>query len=136
MRRIIDPSRSQRQVVAQDQATVDRDFSRSIMRRTSVAGLIGLVYGICTGVILAAYHEFGSPSLLAPPRLVTADPTPAQLFPREGILDDRAVTRASTGQESPVTAVPDAAPLTSPPGSAPLSPPSDEIRPAMAPWRR
>jgi hypothetical protein len=98
------------------------------MHRTSVAGLIGLAYGICTGVILAAYHEFGSPSLLKPSRFVAADPQPAQLLPQEVMLDD---TAAAGWQEAPMTELADAVPLTSPPGSAPLTPPSDEIRPAM-----
>jgi hypothetical protein len=128
MRRIMDPSRSQRQVVTQDQATLDRSLARSIIHRTSLAGLIGLAYGICTGVILTAYHEFGSPSLLKPSRFVAADPQPAQLLPQEVMLDD---TAAAAWQEAPMTERADAFPLTSPPGNAALTSPVGEIRPAM-----
>ena len=115
MHRMMHPDRSQRPVVAPDQANLDRAFAISIVRRTSVAGLIGLVYGICTGVILAAYHEFGSPFLLKS-RFVAADP-PAQVLPEKPMLDDTAEAPGPARQEASVTALAAAVPLTSPTGS-------------------
>jgi hypothetical protein len=134
MGRTMHSCRAQRQVVARDQATLYRAWARSIICRTSVAGLIGLVYGICTGVILAAYHEFGSASLLKPTRFVAADPEPTRLLPQEGLLDDDDAAHPSARPQALVTALADAVPLTSAAGSAPLTPPDAEIRPAVAGW--
>jgi hypothetical protein len=106
-----------------------------------VAGLIGLVYGICTGVILSAYHEFGSPSLLKPARFMAAEPASSPSLAQEGVLDDDQAAHRSARQQALVTPLADAVPLTSPTGSAPLTstatsnslaPPVAEIRPAMA----
>jgi hypothetical protein len=118
------PSRSQHKVVAQDQATLDRALRRSIIRRTSVAGLIGLVYGLCAGVILAAYHHFGSLFLPEPARLLMADPTPPTPPPAQSTLYDPTTSRGAVRQGAP-EALAVAGPLASPTG---------EIRPAMARW--
>jgi hypothetical protein len=125
MRRILHASRSQREVVTQDPAAVDRTLQRSIIRRTSVAGLIGLVYGICAGVILAAYHEFGSLSLLEPSPLVVADPTQVRLLSKEGMLEDAAASQELAPQVAPAAALAAAGPRASAIG---------HIRPAIALW--
>ena len=101
---IVRPSQSQQEVVAQDQATLDRALQRSIIRRTSVAGLIGLVYGLCAGIILAAYHDFGSLSLLEPSRLMVADPTQVKPLPKESMLEDAAVAHELATQLAPAAA--------------------------------
>ncbi len=124
MRRILYLFQSQQEVVRRDQATLDRALCRSLMRRTSVAGLIGLVYGICAGVILTAYHDFGSLSLLEPSRRVAADPKPARRLPPENMLDDIAGSRELAAQ-APAAALADPGPLTSP---------IRQIRPALARW--
>jgi hypothetical protein len=125
MIRIVRPSQSQQEVVAQDQATLDRALQRSIIRRTSVAGLIGLVYGLCAGIILAAYHDFGSLSLLEPSRLMVADPTQVKPLPKESMLEDAAVAHELATQLAPAAALADTGPVALPIG---------HIRPAMAPW--
>jgi hypothetical protein len=122
---ILRPSPSQQKVVMQDEATLDRVFQRSIIRRTSVAGLIGLVYGICAGVILAAYHEFGSLSLLESSPLVVADPAQVRLLSKEQILDDAVASQELAPQAAPAAALAAAGPLASPIG---------HIRPAIALW--
>jgi hypothetical protein len=125
MSRIVRPSQSQQEVVAQDQATLDRALQRSVVRRTSVAGLIGLVYGLCAGVILAAYQDFGSLSLFEPSRLLVADPTQVKLLPKESLPEDAAVAHELATQLAPAAAFADAGPVALPIG---------HIRPAMAPW--
>jgi hypothetical protein len=125
MHRILHPSRPQRQVAAQDQATLDRALRRSIVRRTSVAGLIGLVYGLCAGVILAAYHHFGSLFAPEPSRLLTADPRPATLPPEESALYDPITARGAVRQGAPAPTLAAGRPRASPTG---------EIRPAKARW--
>ena len=125
MSRIVRPSQSQQEVVAQDQATLDRALQRSIIRRTSVAGLIGLVYGLCAGIILAAYDDFGSLSLLEPSRLMVADPTQVKPLPKESMLEDAAVAHELATQLAPAAALADTGPVALPIG---------HIRPAMAPW--
>ena len=122
---IVRPSQSQQKVVAQDQATLDRALQRSIIRRTSVAGLIGLVYGLCAGIILAAYDDFGSFSLLEPSRLMVADPTQVKPLPKESMLEDAAVAHELATQLAPAAALADTGPVALPIG---------HIRPAMAPW--
>jgi hypothetical protein len=122
---ILRPSRSQQKVVVQDQATLDRVFQRSIIRRASVAGLIGLVYGICAGVILAAYHEFGSLSLLEPSPLVVADPTQARLLSKEHMPEAAVASEELAPQVTPAAALAAAGPLASAIG---------HIRPASALW--
>jgi hypothetical protein len=117
---IVRPSQSQQKVVAQDQATLDRTLQISIIRRTSLAGLIGLVYGICASVILAAYHDFGSLSLLEPSRLMEADP-----LPKGGMLEDAVAAPELMPQLATGAARADAGPV-----ALPIS----HIRPAMAPW--
>jgi hypothetical protein len=122
---IVRPSQSQQEVVGQGQATLDRVLQRSIIRRTSIAGLIGLVYGLCAGVILAAYQDFGSLPLLEPPRLMMADPKQVKLLPGERMLEDAAASPELMPQVASAAAVADAGPIALPIG---------HIRPAMAPW--
>jgi hypothetical protein len=121
---IVRPSQSQQEVVAQDQAALDRALQRSIIRRTSVAGLIGLVYGLCAGIILAAYHDFGSLSLLERSRLMVADPTQVKPLPKESMLEDAAVAHELATQLAPAALA----------GTGPVALPIGHIRPAMAPW--
>ena len=103
---IVRPSQSQQEVVAQDQARLDRALQRSIIRRTSIAGLIGLVYGLCAGIILAAYDDFGSLSLLEPSRLTVADPTQVKPLPKESMLEDAAVAHELATQLAPAARSP------------------------------
>jgi hypothetical protein len=121
---IVRPSQSQQEVVAQDQAALDRALQRSIIRRTSVAGLIGLVYGLCAGIILAAYHDFGSLSLLERSRLMVADPTQVKPLPKESMLEDAAVAHELATQLAPAALA----------DTGPVALPIGHIRPAMAPW--
>jgi hypothetical protein len=65
---------AQRQVVAEYQTTIDENDSRPNVRRPFVIGLIGAVYAIFSGVIWAAYHEFGDRSLLHQRPPMTAGP--------------------------------------------------------------
>lgn len=90
-----------------------------------MAGLIGLVYGLCAGVILAAYHEFGNRSLLDPAPLVAADPRPVKSLRKDDTPDTAAISRMSGAQGANVAALADADPV-------PLS--TGEIRPATARW--
>lgn len=116
-------TRSKRQVVAQCRTTCERSLRRSIARRVLAAGLIGLVYGVCTGVILAAYHQFGDQSLLHRSPLVAADPRPLKSAPRQRALDGGTMARAPAGQGPPADDLADA---------AQAAPPTGQIRPAMA----
>lgn len=124
MRRLWKGLRPQRQVVVGDPAIIDRGLIGAIVRRTSIAGLLGLVYGSCAGVIWAAYYEFGSESLRDRTLLVTADRSPLKLLPGARAQDAAASSAASAGPGPPAEEVA---------ATAQGAEPMGEIRPAMAP---
>jgi hypothetical protein len=123
MRHLWPRGRSHRQVVARSQATLDRSLRQIIARRALAAGLIGLAYGICTGVILAAYQEFGSQSVRGRSPAVAVDAGPLKLVPQHRAPDDTTRSRELGAQGMPAAELADA---------AHAAPATGQIRPALA----
>ena len=139
---------AQRQVDWYDQATADRNDRWKNVRRLLLVALSGAVCGLFTGVIWAAYQEFGNQSLLHRTPLVAADPRPLKLLPEDRTADDVAVARRPAGQGSRAAALAEAARPAAPIGEtrpatarrsdaeqeSEIDPPAVIERPAVAPY--